>query len=51
MLTIDGANRSVSMFGYDKQETSTTRQAAWLRNTPQTRLAGNYRFYDTSKLH
>jgi len=32
-LTIEQANRSVSLLGFDNQAASTTCQAAWLQNT------------------
>jgi len=35
VLTIEQANRSVSLLGFDNQAASATCQAAWLRNTSQ----------------
>jgi len=35
VLTIEQANRSVSVLGFDNQAASATCQAAWLRNTSQ----------------
>jgi len=39
VLTIEQANRSISLLGFDNQAASATCQAAWLRNTSRDSTA------------